>query len=348
MTTIRDSIRAFKPLLFLIWVVPAAIGLYCLAAYVIVVRGHVIAPSHERIICIKEFLDSQAAAGKKGDICFLGSSVTIEGLDCDIVDRSLPAGIRSYNLGWTGAGPRQWLLMGPALRASRPGTVVMCTGLGTIMQGADLRPDTITIAATWRFLPDAYLKQIEPLLTPAQYEQLKAPMFQQLLALRSFPPEAADTFLQEVSRADLRYAGYVTNFKSPWVRRESVDGEKRSRELHMQRNRLRSMKSGDSLDTSVRIVRSLVSYLQQQDCRVILLLDPMNPEVTRGLEDQAVGPARRTLADLAKETGALFWDHSGILDQPDDFADSVHPSLLGRQTWSAALGRALHDLPMPH
>lgn len=340
--TVRENARAFLGVVDVPLVAAAAVAAYCLLAWLVVDRGRVLPVSRERMVEMKGFLEKQAASGVAGDVFFLGSSVLIEGVDCGIVDPSLPAGRKSYNLAWTGADARQWILVLPSLKAAKPACVVACVDIAAVRNAAPIAEDLLTIANWWRFLPDADLAVLGSLLSSAERSALAEPRVYQLFAFRTFPTEAFDAYMREVSRPDLRYAGYAANFKAPWVRKTVVSPSAMERGIRLYEQGVMS-RSSENEDQALTVLNGVVSYLQGIPSRVVIVFSPINPAM-KGLQGTGlIDGVRRRLSDLAAKTGAAFLDHSRLLSA-DQYSDHVHPSESGRIAWSKALGQAISEI----
>ncbi|MBN2446896.1 MAG: hypothetical protein JXO22_09230 [Phycisphaerae bacterium] len=338
-----ENLRAVASLVDVALIVALAFGAYLLVSYLVVAKWHVIPQGLKRIVAIKSFLDDQASSGHHGDVCILGSSVVLEGIDASVIDGMLTDERQSYNLSWTGATPREFLLILPAVAEARPSLVVISADFGSVTTPLPnpIPDDRLTIAGWWHFLPDADHSFFEPLFSEHEWGVLNASRIQDLLTFRSLPPGALDAFLREVSRADLRYEGYTTNYKAPWIRRKTVSQAAMDRGIARQLAAFAGRSGGD-LPEMMAIFKQMVRYLQKADCQVLIVLAPVHPEFTALLDNDLRARATEALSEAAEETGAVFVDHSGLL-AADEFSDPGHPFEPGRATWSAALGQAILD-----
>ncbi len=131
---ISDILKVFIRIIDIPAAIAIAFVIYFGAIYLIVVSNRMMPPLQKRVVSMKCFLDSLENAGSSGDVFILGSSVLLEGIDCNIVDEALSSGKSSYNLAFTGAGPRQWLLMLPSVKAVQPSVVALCADMGHIWE----------------------------------------------------------------------------------------------------------------------------------------------------------------------------------------------------------------------
>ncbi|HUV66652.1 MAG TPA: hypothetical protein VMW24_22385 [Sedimentisphaerales bacterium] len=342
--TVWENLRAFKSLWVLALAFLGACGLYLLTLWGIVARECIMPVARERTVRIHEFLQAKAAEqGEARDIYVLGSSVVVEGVDCHVIDPLLKDGWESYNLAWTAAGPKQWLLILPALERARPSIVVLCivATVGTSPLAADLA----AIAGWEGLVSRRYLATMRPYFGEEDYAKLAPCRIWHLMTYRSFPFEALDAYMWESSRPDLRYEGYATNFKAPWVRRNIAPAKKVAQEIEDIAQRAAIHLVEHPQDALV-IVEEVVRHLRSNcDCQVLLVLAPVNPKLRGLLSPEQVESAKQAYRSLAQQQGICFVDHTDIL-QATDFSDAVHPFSSGRAIWSRALGKALSDCTM--
>ena len=96
-----------------------ALGIYFATAYELVDRLRLMPLAHSRLLNSKELLLARGASGER-DVFLLGSSVVVDGIDCQVIDKELPPGVRSFNIAWAGSGPGRWPLIEPALAQAHP------------------------------------------------------------------------------------------------------------------------------------------------------------------------------------------------------------------------------------
>ena len=318
-----------------------ALGVYLLAVREVVGVWRVMPPALDRLVSIKQFLGHQAETDSAGAVYLLGSSVLMEGIDCGPIDELLPDGRQAYNLSWSGAGPRQWLLMVPSLVAAKPALVVFCTDLLTATEPPPiLIPDArLDIANWWEFIPPADMQRLRPLFTDHEAALLTAPAVRVLLDFRVLPPGALDAYVREVSRPELRYEGFSTNFKAPWVRRHVVPPAAMEF-LLLQKQQVFESCGTAGLSTTMPAFTAIVNYLRDAGSQVLVVVSPIHPAFAESLEGGLLSEMRRELSDMAAETGAGYVDHSRLLSA-DQYADPVHPFGPGRRVWSIALAEAM-------
>lgn len=337
----RDNIKAVASLLDFGILFAVALGAYVLLARQTLDHWRIMPPSSARVVQLKSFLDQRAGSHQEGDVYLLGSSVLLEGIDCVLMDPLLPGGHRSFNLAWTGAGPRQWLLVLPSVAATTPSAVVLCVDLMSITSSSPIPENFLAIAGRWDFIPRDDLPDLRAVLSPSEYRLLTASKLKQLLALRSLPLGALDAYAREVSRRDLRYEGYTTNFKAPWVRTEVVSSASMKRGIANLAAQLRA-RSADDFEEPLQVLHAVVKFLRRADCPVIIVLTPINPSLHEALGSDLIERANRELSALADRNGATFLDHSAVLPA-EEYSDPVHPFDAGRRHWSAVLGQAIAD-----
>ncbi len=336
----RENFRAILRIFDIPLMALAAGGLFFLSIYFIVVQGRVMPVTRERMVEVKKFLDRQSAEKNYGDVYFLGSSVLLEGIDCDIIDRTLPHGLESYNLALMGAGPPQWLLLAPSLKRIRPSLIVLCADLAGITGLASIPEDGLAIAGWWEFVPGSELNVIGAYLSEREYKTLHKLRLLHLLTFRIFPIGAFDMYMREVSRPDLRYEGYTTNFKAPWVRRERISLTATKRWI---RGKLMDVKvqTPEDMAIEVRIMQGIIDYFREAGVKVVIVLTPVNPLLSTDIDQGLKNQVENSLTDLAGQNNIRFFNNSNLLPE-EYFADYGHPFESGRILWSEVLGDAIH------
>lgn len=339
--TIRENLRAFAT----VWDIPiiliAALGFFFVAAYELVDRQRILPVSRERIVEMKSFLDRQVAEGRKGDVYFLGSSVTVEGIDCDVINPLLPAGRHSFNLAWTGAGPREWLLALPSIQATQPSLVVMCSDVDTVLKSTPIPEDLLAIANWWNLVPAAALQDYRSFLSASEIRRLDSPKYKDLFTFRTFPPNTFDAYVREVSRKDLRYDRYARNFTAPWVQTRAVSPSALQRGLNIRERELQSAASMKH-DEAIRVFGGALRYLRSRGCPVLIVRTPINPTLSELKKSKILDRAGESMKELAVQNDAGFVDHSTLLSA-EQYTDHVHPLGSGRLVWSQALAAAVLD-----
>lgn len=336
----REDVRANLAALLKVWHIPAAVlaagAVYFAAIHYSVVDRLVMPVTRQRMIETKRFLDRQASSGQDGAIYLLGSSVLLEGIDCRVLDRHLPDGVSSYNLALMGAGPPQWLLLAPALRSARPSLVLMCTDLAGVSGLASIPKDGLAIAGWWNFIPPRDLEEFRRVLSPEDYADLRKPRWQHLLAFRVFPAGAFDMYMREVMRADLRYDGYTTNFKAPWVRKEAISVAATARGIRGKLGDVRAV-TPEMMQDELGIIQHLIEYLREDGIPSAIVVAPINPLLREGIDENLDTAVRQELQALAERNGIPYLDDSHLLTA-GEFSDHVHPFAPGRERWSDDLG----------
>jgi hypothetical protein len=313
--------------------------LYCLAAYLIIDRNQVMPVSRERLVEIKKFLDSQTEFNRHKDIFIFGSSTTIEGLDCNIIDEFLPKGSTSYNLAWTGGSPHQLLLILPSVTAARPAMVILCVDYWSLFENPRIPSEWLNIAGWWQFFPKSELGYFKTTLNEEEFNELTTPRLLHLWQMRSFLSEAIEANMREFSRPDLRYEGYSTNFKAPWVRTKVVSQAAMEKDIDKFRQLTASFEIGN-LKRATDEIDVIVNYLNKNNIKVAIVLAPLNPKVADSIEKNIRDISIETLRESAKQHSAVFIDQLELLS-PKQFADGAHAFESGRIVWSQALGQII-------
>jgi hypothetical protein len=323
------------------WDVPAAVAVaFCAALLVIlglVPQARVMPLQLERTLEVQQHLAS--GAGPRGGVAVLGSSVVLEGVDCAELARQLPAGAPCENLGWTGASPRQWLLVEPALRRSPPRVIVLGLDLLALLHPDAIPTNLLAIAGWWGFVPASERAALHAVLGADELRVLAAPRTGQLLRFRSFPLDAFNERIREVARPDLRFEGYATNFTDPWIIRGPLAPVGIERHLERASGQLRAGQLGHLPDTE-RVLALFVEKTRAAtpEARFLFVLTPLHPRLGE-ISGPVLDAARRSLWTFARQLDVDFVDDSLALSA-SLFADALHPSAAGRAAWSARLGAA--------
>lgn len=331
--------RASLAALLRVWDVPAAVALaFCTALLVIlalVPKARVMPLLLERTLAVQQHLAS--GAGPVGGVAVLGSSVVLEGVDCAALATQLPAGAPCENLGWTGASPRQWLLVEPALRRSPPRVIVLGLDLFALLHPDPVPTNLLAIAGWWDFVPAAERPALRGVLGSEELRVLEAPRVAQLLRFRSFPLDAFNERIREVARSDLRFEGYANNFTDPWISRGPLAPVAMERHLERTSGQLRAGRAQRLPDTE-RVLALFVERTRAAtpEARFLFVLTPLHPQLGE-ISRPTLDAVRRSLRALARELDADFRDDS--LGLPVElFSDALHPTAAGRAAWSARLG----------
>jgi len=339
---VRSGLRRLARMGDLPILVAAAFGLYLLAAYGLVDRLGVLPTSRARMVGMQQFLAAQTAPQQSGAVYFLGSSVTVDGVDCDVIDAELGGKGPSFNLAWLGAGPRQLLLAAPLVRAADPSAVVIGLDLSGLATSTPIPEDLLTIAGWWRFIPDDDRPWLDALLTDGERDVLYRSPVEQLMAFRSFPSEALNAYVREASRKSLRYEGFATNFKAPWVLKAAVSPTVLQRGIEAIHRSLAEVPD-EPIDESATILESLITYLRDGGRRrVFVVLTPAHPDLLAQLTGDYLPRFRRRVLAVCDRTGAMFVDHIELLAD-EHFSDALHPIGEGRELWSRELARVLQS-----
>lgn len=319
--------------------VALGVGGYLLVAKTVIADRFVMPVIIKRFAHVHEFLTDLAARSQSGHVAVLGASVAIEGIDASLIDVHLPPATKCYNLAWAGATPAQWLVMLPAVRQSRPSVAVLCVDLPLLWDVHPLSPEQLSIAGLREFTTSDFRDQIRPILFDQENALLAGSMADHLVGIRRLPPSWLDDAIRQVARSDLRWEGYTTNFRDPWIRRSAAPPEATQRAIE-------AMAATVTRDDAAAYSRSMesmslaIQYLQQSGAAVVVVLDPQHPRMIGVIPSELTSRARAELARLCGHHGARFIDHLGLLPE-EAFSDHIHPFKDGRERWSSELGREL-------
>ncbi|MFO0838569.1 MAG: hypothetical protein U1D55_08560 [Phycisphaerae bacterium] len=365
MTRVRN-LKALRWSLDLVFAAIVGFGLYLGAAFVLVGQYRIMPVGLARIVEVGSFLHAQEGQARQSNaerrVFLLGSSVLLEGVDCELLDRAANSNVvdltpktgdatargvdetvltRSFNLAWTGATFRQWLLVLPAIRKASPATLVLCVDLPNLASAEPIPAQRLNLAAWWDFVPRDELAELieQNALNSDEAATLRGSRLSQILAFRSLPLGAIDSQMREVARKDLRYAGYVENFRAPWIRRGKVPPEALARNIEEFRAGIAGADRAVR-DAAMKSLRAVIQRARRGGAPVFVALTPVHPELARRLGDSLLDEIRGGIAALCQDSGAAYFDDSRFLNA-DEFSDAVHPFEDGRARWSAELGRRL-------
>lgn len=338
---IRNLLRIVDGLL----IVLLAGAAFLFVIHFLVVDNRVMPVTRARLVAMHEFLETQAAAGEFGDVYFLGSSVLLEGVDCRIIDERLPAGIESYNLSLMGAGAPQWILLAPALRRARPSWVVMTVDMTGVTGLQKIPEEGMAIAEYWDFFTPESERRFARFFSEEQKRALDNSDIASLLAFRVFPIGAFDMYMREVSRPELRYDGYTTNVKNPWVRKQQVSEESTERWIAGKVSKV-DEQTPEQMDEQIAMIAELIDYFAEAGIGSAVCVAPVNPKLSAALGETESERILRALRDLCARTDTPLLNHRTLL-AADQFADHVHPYEPGRVKWSRVLAAEIAALAAP-
>lgn len=315
--------------------IAVGIALYLLAAEWAVGRERIMPTAMRRILAVHDFLERQSAVSQFGDVYVLGSSVSIEGIDCGILDTKL--GPRhAYHLGWTGGTVRQATVILPALTRARPALAIYASDVGSIDAGGEIPLERLAIGAWWDFVDPELVTTYSEIWTPFELRRITRRDPFQLVDFRAFPLARFDESFREVSRSDLRYQGYESNFKAPWVQRQPISEAAWKRYFALLAKN-RPSPDPEGMQRSLKALQFSARQLSAVGAKTMFVLSPLHPDLAADLERDQLPQVRAAVAAAAKACGAIFVDHSRALTDPAVFGDPIHPFAPGRQRWSELL-----------
>lgn len=301
--------------------------------------------SLDRIVQVQRHLAS--GAGPTGGVAVLGSSVTVEGIDCEALVAALPTRLPCENLAWTGADARQWLFLAPALREHPPRVIVLGLDLFLLLHPDAIADDRLALAGWGGFVPAAERPSYRAVLSEPEYRVLDATWPSQLLRFRTLPLNRLNEFARETARSDLRYQGYATNFVAPWARLAPASDEALERHLEQIAGVVREG-GAPQLPISEHVLAFFVEQVRASGStsEFVFLITPMHPRLDAMLGPEAIGAIRASVGSLAGRLGATVIDDSLALPA-EGFSDAVHPFGAWRKTWSSQVGADLAPLLIP-
>ena len=180
----------------------AALGLGLLVAFFL---PNIHLGEKQRIIELGRHLE--APPGALPRLAFVGDSITMDGIDAEIVQEHAPYRLTAENLGMSGAGPNERRVLLPKLLATRPALVALGFHPANLCRLDALRIDKAYayaragFVAAWtagRTLGDFAG------MSPGSFAALHSSAFAQILHFRTAPVEAFEHRLRALLRPDLR------------------------------------------------------------------------------------------------------------------------------------------------
>lgn len=340
--TRRDNLLALLKIADVPLLVALALGIYFATAYLLVDQWRWMPVAHARMLNTTELLRERGREGYH-DVYFLGSSVVVDGIDCEVVDEQLPGGIESFNLGGIGTGPTRWVLQEDSLKRSHPAAVVLVFDLLSSLSNTPMARHQAAVAGWFEVTPRESRDTLAKILDPAsELEPIFAPRIEQLLEFRVLPLVHFEVTVRESLRKDLRYEGHRSNFKAPWLRHTPVSPLAMTRGIQQTVEGLASKNVGD-LGPALASLHEVGASLGRESVPVLVVLAPINPEVARQLPDGYLAAMSTAVNKAARDVGGEYLDHSQLLGT-EDFSDHVHPIGEGRVRWSRALGEAVRSV----
>ena len=274
-----------------------------------------------------------------GGTAVLGSSIGLEGVDCDVVSRQDGAlgPCRNYSRG--GATPRQWLLLLPDVVTAAPRRVVLSADVSALGGSTPIPTEVLVAAAAWDVRSVHRDPCLRAELTPQELAQLGGGPIATIARYRLLPLMAMDTFARETVRSDLRFAGHLQNFTAPWVRRSDVSGQPLNRHVAMVADGIASYTS-DGIERSLKLLRTQAMYLHNRGIVVVGVVSPVHPAVRDAVGDSRIRELTARMLTAFRAAGAEPVDDTRLL-VASEFGDAVHPNAKGRAKWSEALGQSL-------
>lgn len=294
----------------------------------------------QRIVELGRHLDSDASAPW---LAFIGDSVTRDGIDAEIVEAHAPEGWHVENLGLSGAGLNERLVLLPKLLARHPDRVIVGLIPKNLWWVDPLPPDKASIYAFAGFVdawPPATIRPDFPGIAEPSFAALRSTRLAQHLHLRTTPTNWLDHHLRRRMRSDLR-SDESTDWVRPYTRLASIDGARLESHFEAIRADLAASLDGD-VELAREGLREIVRQVRAGGAKVSLLVLPIHP----ALRD-AVAPLLEPLPAVLDtvtggEPGSVLDAHA--LLEADQFADALHPNADGREALSRFVGR---QLPSP-
>ena len=306
-----------------------------------------------RIVEIDKFCASLEASGHNPSNFIIGSSIAVEGIDADLLDRTLDNSTNTYNFGVVGLTPVEALILEPAFKIGNPQVVVigidaMSFGLEKTSTGDKESIDFEKLQAyratnSLAFM-DANVKRelVEDILLPNERAILESDYFRYLINCRSLPIFFIESKFREVLRKELRTQGITTNFKSPWMLKSNLSSDSKER-IIISTCAMAQHLSFDENNRNIRAIRSLIRSLRTKNIAIMLAVWPVHPRVLNKLSPDLVDKTDATLKEIAQENACVYIRYSNLLSE-NDFSDALHPNTEGRTKLSTKLAIEIKSL----
>lgn len=330
-----------------------ALLLYLAIMHLVVSKSLLFSLDARRLIEVDKFCSSIGTTVHKNSNFIIGSSITVEGIDADILDQTLDNGTSTYNLGIVGLTPVEALILEPAFKAGKPQTVVI--GIDAMSVGIDKAGSRDKESIDFEKLQayratnsiakmDSPVKKelLESILLPKERAVIESDYLNYLMGCRSLPIFFIESKFRELMRKGLRTQEIITNFKSPWMLKVNLTGDPKER-IISSTIKLAQRLSFDEDSRNIKALRALTRLLRAENIDLMLVIWPVHPRVYSNLSIDLIDKTDATMKNLAQENECIYQNYSRLLSD-NDFADALHPNIEGRIKLSSNLAVGLKSL----
>lgn len=293
-----------------------------------------------RMIEIGRLLDK--GLSDKPTLVFIGDSVTVEGIDSDLVAKDGPAGLRVLNLGINGCDRAELMVIGPKIAQAKPTAVCIVLRALSIANPPPVEVDGAYaynlggFPAAW---PQGWIASDTPGVPPERVEKLTAPTLKAQTHFRTAFQQLINGTLRLKLRKETQ-AVAPDNFTAPFNMTASISGSTLDKHIKNLDEELKDSLEGGTARHEKELER-LVAILAQNGVRPILITSPTHPRLR-----EPFGPTNARLTqvnqDLKTKYNAIVADASELFNE-EGFADGQHLNATGRALLSSFVGKVVKE-----
>lgn len=307
-----------------------------------------------RMVALGHHLESPAPAGTRTAFA-VGDSVTVEGIDADIVKANAPPGWTIENIGINGCDRAEVKVILPKIMAAKPAAVIFVLRPLSITEPPPIAVDGAYAYALGGFpklWPPAWVEPDSPGVPPNIFRDLTASETLARIHFRSALSYVINDGLRERVRKGIKFAR-PDNWVAPFNMTSSISGPELTRHLTALENEVRESTAvpptghegtpnpASPTATHEAEMERLIRYTRDHGSIPVLFAAPVHPRMASAPAYSAVAARLKVVArDWATETGGVFADASALLDETG-FADGQHLNAHGRQLLSEFVGKHL-------
>lgn len=280
-------------------------------------------------------------------VLVFGSSVVLEGVDSDIVERSLPPDAVVYNIAESSAGVRNLMINVPLISVARPAMLVCCLRRTQLAHDyfPDIPHDLLMGYSFAGYLDagDSRTRWVHDLLTPMEKEILPRGPLAGVMASRVFFLQALEEKLRGEARTDLRNANFAANFRDPWRYVLQIPEDRLEMLVERSRKHFQSLRF-DAQSPIARTLAACIERAEQSGIRFLLVITPENPRIQSVMPEDVRIQFDTEVEKFCRVRSARTWAVPPGLLSAADFLDHCHPNAQGREIFSRALAETISGI----
>ena len=295
--------------------------------------------SVERIVQLGRHLN--APFEPQPTIAFLGNSITREGVETRLVEKSGPIGWHAQNLAISACGLSEIRVQMPKVLAARPAAVAFGVRPEDLGRLDDLEIDKAFAYALGGFVaawPASWTRADLPGIGPETYQALRSDKIEQELHFRTAPLNLINSEVRLRFRKGLRRTA-ADNWVDPYELNFNVRDQRLTHHVEGLRRNMAARMDGDD---GTRLTATLAAEIRRAGATPVLIVLPMHP-LFRDDYQASIDSMKSVLERIAREHSGLIIDALDLLSA-EDFADALHPNAEGREKYSHFLGQQLGAL----